>query len=166
MASSVIIEFLSAYDRDKLQNALRGSEWAIESVDTLQQALQRSTCGGISAAICETVLPDGHSWIDLLNELAVIPHPPPLVIAARGGDSRLWAEVLNLGGWDVVATSFAGTDCSTYSTQSGSHRPELCSMPRPTSLETAESRGSAMRVCVITGSSTDCDGAAAMTLQR
>jgi hypothetical protein len=48
--------------------------------------------------ISEGRLSDGHSWKDLLLELQKIECPPPLIVADRLADGRLWAEVLNLRG--------------------------------------------------------------------
>src|SRR6478672_5738061 len=102
MGSPVVLSLLSAWDREAFKEALSDSDWAIVSADTLNEALQQSRGGAVSAAICDCVLADGHSWIDLLNELTALPLSRGLLVAARNVDVRLWAEVLNLGGWDVV----------------------------------------------------------------
>jgi DNA-binding response OmpR family regulator len=36
--------------------------------------------------------------------------PPPLIIADRLADERLWAEALNLGADDLLATPFDATE--------------------------------------------------------
>jgi DNA-binding NtrC family response regulator len=106
MASPTVMAVVSADDREVLKNALRGSSWTMEVTDNLQEALQRTRSGAIGVAICDSVLPDGHSWKDLLNEFHAVPDEPALIIAAREADSRLWAEVINLGGCDVVVKPF------------------------------------------------------------
>ena len=35
-----------------------------------------------------------------------MPLPPKLIVTCRLADERLWAEVLNLGGFDVLAQPF------------------------------------------------------------
>ena len=35
---------------------------------------------------------------------------PNLVVTSRLADDRLWAEVLNLGGWDVLSTPFEAAE--------------------------------------------------------
>ena len=52
--------------------------------------------------VCERNLPDG-GWKDVLEVTASLPSPPPVVVTSRLADEYLWAEVLNLGGWDVLA---------------------------------------------------------------
>jgi hypothetical protein len=52
--------------------------------------------------LCEHALEDG-SWKDVLELAASRPYPPLVIVTARLADERLWAEVLNLGGYDVLA---------------------------------------------------------------
>jgi hypothetical protein len=49
--------------------------------------------------ICERSLPDG-DWKDLLGKT------PRLIVTSDAADEALWAEVLNLGGNDVLAQPF------------------------------------------------------------
>ena len=60
----------------------------------------------MGVVISEVCLSDGHFWKDLLLELQRMEDPPPLVVADRLADERLWAEVLNLGVYDLLATPF------------------------------------------------------------
>jgi len=55
--------------------------------------------------ISDCLLPDGR-WNDLLLDLRRQAVEPLLIVASRLADDRLWAEVLNLGGYDVLAMSF------------------------------------------------------------
>src|SRR5262249_1900637 len=59
----------------------------------------------ISVVICEALLPDG-SWKDLLARMDVAKASPVLVVTSNVADESLWAEVLNLGGYDVLAQPF------------------------------------------------------------
>lgn len=60
---------------------------------------------GIAVVVAEADLPDG-SWKDLLGIAANLPEPPQLVVFSRRADDMLWAEVLNLGGYDVLPVPF------------------------------------------------------------
>ena len=55
--------------------------------------------------LTHATLPDG-SWQEVLRNLEQLPSPPPLLVCSRLADERLWAEVLNLGGWDVLTMPF------------------------------------------------------------
>jgi FixJ family two-component response regulator len=52
--------------------------------------------------ICEAVLPDG-SWRELLDHTLRLPLPPPLIVVAPHADDRLWMDVLNCGGYNLLA---------------------------------------------------------------
>ncbi len=52
--------------------------------------------------LCEQTLPDA-DWKQVLKEIQNMLDPPLLVVTSRVADSGLWAEVLNLGGYDVLA---------------------------------------------------------------
>jgi DNA-binding response OmpR family regulator len=60
-------------------------------------------------AICESDLPDG-SWKDLLAHLADMNRPPLLIVTSRLADEVLWSEVLNLGGYNVLAKPLVETE--------------------------------------------------------
>jgi len=53
-----------------------------------------------SVVLCEA---EDHSWKNVLDKLAEKDGPPRLIVMSRLADERLWAEVLNLGGYDVLA---------------------------------------------------------------
>ena len=55
--------------------------------------------------IVERDLPDGN-WKTLHHRLMQMPFPPKLIVICRLADERLWAEVPNLGGFDVLAQPF------------------------------------------------------------
>jgi DNA-binding response OmpR family regulator len=59
----------------------------------------------IPVVIAERALPLG-DWKDLFTALQLLPHRPLLVVTSRLADEHLWAEVLNLGGHDVLAKPF------------------------------------------------------------
>jgi len=65
--------------------------------------LARRHCPDV--VICEPSLPDG-GWQDLLSDLQSLPRPPMLIVCSLWADDRLWAEVLNIGGYDVLMKPF------------------------------------------------------------
>ena len=70
-----------------------------------EQALAHLADSSISVVICETLLPDG-SWKDLLACMGRVRASSVLVVTSKVADESLWAEVLNLGGYDVLAQPF------------------------------------------------------------
>jgi DNA-binding response OmpR family regulator len=55
--------------------------------------------------LSERRLPDG-DWKAILEVIVRMEEPPQLVVMSKDGDERLWAEVLNLGAWDVLMRPF------------------------------------------------------------
>jgi DNA-binding NtrC family response regulator len=51
-------------------------------------------------------------WKDVLEVTASLPNPPPVIVTSRLADERLWAEVINLGGFDVLAKPLDGQEVS------------------------------------------------------
>jgi hypothetical protein len=43
---------------------------------------------------------------DVLSRLAPTLEPPRVIVVSHHADERLWAEVLSLGGFDLLATPF------------------------------------------------------------
>ena len=65
--------------------------------------LLRDDC--VPVVICNREAAGG-SWRSIIAGLAELPAPPSLIVSSRVADERLWAEVLNLGGYDVLLTPF------------------------------------------------------------
>jgi len=76
---------------------------------TCRRALRRIREGGVQIVLCDRDLPDG-TWVDILGQVADSGDPPLLIVTSRVADERLWAEVLNLGGFDVIAKPFAANE--------------------------------------------------------
>jgi len=79
---------------------------AKSTIGAAKNALQR---GRISIVICEHDLMPG-SWMELLDFAERLPSPPPVIVTSRVADERMWAEVLNLGGYDVLARPFSSEE--------------------------------------------------------
>ena len=74
-------------------------------VDTCTAACSLLKSSYISVIVCATNLPDG-SWRDVLYSTADSAQKPVVVVTSSCADEHLWAEVLNLGGFDVLAQPF------------------------------------------------------------
>jgi DNA-binding response OmpR family regulator len=59
----------------------------------------------VAAVVCDETLPDG-GWQDLLSLAARMDDPPPVLVTSRLADERLWAAVLELGGYDLLRKPF------------------------------------------------------------
>lgn len=88
-------------DGDALQDILLGLGWDFRGSRSIQQTLMAMRDNRVDIIICNEELSDG-CWKDLLAGVGRFQCPPPLVVIAERFDSSLWAEVLNLGGFDVL----------------------------------------------------------------
>lgn len=61
--------------------------------------------GKVDLVICEACL-SGGGWKDVLEIIRNHQSNPKLIVCSRLAGDRLWSEVLNLGGYDVLAKPF------------------------------------------------------------
>jgi DNA-binding NtrC family response regulator len=62
-----------------------------------------------AVVFCDSTLEDG-SWKDVLAQVGTGAGATPLIVTSRLADATLWSEVLNLGGYDVLAKPFLKRD--------------------------------------------------------
>jgi DNA-binding response OmpR family regulator len=93
-------------DHLMLRQALDCARWRVLPVATRRGALDRMRVHPVSVIICESMLEDG-TWRDLLDQNLVGAEGTPLIVTSRLADEYLWSEVLNLGGYDVLAKPFS-----------------------------------------------------------
>jgi DNA-binding response OmpR family regulator len=104
--SIVLAVFPAREDCLALGEILAGSGWRLRASTTLADACRLLHRSSIGSVISECCFPDGRGWKDLLAVVQDMINPPPLIVADRLADERLWAEVLNLGGHDLLAKPF------------------------------------------------------------
>ena len=103
---TVLAVIPGAEDQESLRVILARSTWELRLVSTFQQAQRALDDPAIGVIIADPDLPDGHSWQHIASAAAQLAPPPSVIVASRLGDDRLWAEVLNLGGFDLILKPF------------------------------------------------------------
>jgi len=106
-SSSILVVDPLDSRRSALRNILSASQCKMLEASTYREAISILDDRGIDVIICDTEVVD-ERWQALLDYLQGRTDPPNLVVTSRLADERLWAEVLNLGGYDVLAQPF---DC-------------------------------------------------------
>jgi DNA-binding response OmpR family regulator len=96
-------------------------EWQVATAGSCQEAVSFLRQSTTFVVFCEHSLPDG-SWRLVLDQAANSPVPPLVVVTSRLADDHLWAEVLNLGGFDVLAKPFNEREVRHVMTSAVSHR--------------------------------------------
>jgi DNA-binding response OmpR family regulator len=92
----------SENDRAFLRHLFRQSRWNLFRARNRRHAAEILQGNRVQVVISDCDLP-GFDWRELLDALRAFPQPPLLVVTARLADESLWAEVLNRGGYDVLA---------------------------------------------------------------
>lgn len=102
-ASVVLLVSGRTEDHDSLASIFRGSRWELEGAWTVRGGRKtiRHNPHKIGVVICEHSLPDG-DWRVLLEDTGRTALRPSLVVCSRLADDLLWAEVLNLGAFDLL----------------------------------------------------------------
>jgi DNA-binding NtrC family response regulator len=92
-------------------------EIVIRDILPSSNPIDLSRCASVEAAmpaicathpaivICERDLPDGN-WKAILGACEALSKSPIMLVISRHADENLWAEVLNLGGYDVLLKPF------------------------------------------------------------
>jgi DNA-binding NtrC family response regulator len=110
-----------------------GASMSLSRVNRVEEALPQICATTPSLVICERDLPDG-SWKTILGACEALQRPTCFLVASRQADERLWAEVLNLGGFDVLQKPFKLPEIRQVLdlVDQGRHHPSL-SAPNPES---------------------------------
>ena len=83
--------------------------WQTQRVRSFQEALPLIGQNLTRVVVCERDLSDGN-WKDVLEMAAARKNPPVVIVTFRLADEHLWSEVLNLGGYDVLAKPLDRTE--------------------------------------------------------
>lgn len=92
-------------DAGTLSRMLKPDPIEFEHVSSLQDARQNLGRGLYGAVLTEAYLPDG-DWKDVLGITWELGTCPAVVVTHRFADDRFWAEVLNLGCYDMLVQPF------------------------------------------------------------
>ncbi len=92
-------------DCASLLDILRRSNWKLTRASSPAEASVLMSKQVIPVVLCEPGL-SGGGWEALIEISSRLPRPPRLIVYSWLADERLWGQVLNLGGWDVLAVPF------------------------------------------------------------
>lgn len=92
-------------DRLLLHGIFRDAGWRLLEAPDRRRALDCLGRHPVQVVISEKNGPRWH-WKRLLIDLRRLARPPQLIVTSRTADDHLWAEVLNVGGYDVLPQPF------------------------------------------------------------
>ena len=103
--STVLLVSAQASDYAGLMRILLRPNWNLSVRTTWREALDFLRMHAVPVVICDAES-DVTNWRRILLEAADLPETPCVIVSSRLADERLWAEVLNRGGHDVLCTPF------------------------------------------------------------
>ena len=101
----VLLVSAQSSDGAELQRIMARFSSRVYVRTTWQEGLAFLRRYAVPVVICDAEL-EVTNWRELLTRAGDLPEPPCLIVSSRLADERLWAEVLNLGGYDVLYTPF------------------------------------------------------------
>ena len=109
--TSITVLSISPIETDHLflRNVFSHSNWRVHGVRSRREALAWLRWQHSPVVLCEETLPDS-GWKQVLREIASLRDPPELIVTSRLADDALWAEVLNLGAYDLLMKPFDLTE--------------------------------------------------------
>lgn len=104
---SVLVVTPNRDDADRIRQFLAGSDWIVLHARAWREAASLLAENPVSVVITEDQL-DDCSWRQLRERIGRLAdgRPPCLVVTSAAADDQLWSEVLNLGGYNVLARPF------------------------------------------------------------
>jgi len=102
---TVLAVGLDELDRNELRRIFDSSNWLLYEAKGCEDAGSFLRENPLGVIVCE-YRTDRGCWHNLLDEVSNLEKPPLLVVTSRRADDSLWAEVLNMGGYDVLAQPY------------------------------------------------------------
>jgi len=103
---SVLVASPSSEDHTAVRRIFGTGGWKIYSAGTAEETFRALHRLSVDIVITATEFPEGPTWRDILQEIGEMAEPLPVIITSRLADDRLWAEVLNLGAYDLLVQPF------------------------------------------------------------
>lgn len=150
-SSFIHVLVVSPVDADLviLSNLIGHSAWTFESAANAAEAKSVLRDGHIQVVLCDSQLPDA-DWKKVLEMAQAQPHPPEVIVISRIADEALWAEVLNLGAWDVLLKPFRGKE--VYDMVHNAWRHWTCAHTKQARRKVASEDGASQRAIAIASS--------------
>jgi DNA-binding NtrC family response regulator len=109
MLGKVLFVSPSVEDTDVLSEMLKPLSIPVEHAQDLSRAKSKLGAEKYEVILTEAQLPDG-SWVDVMKVVDDIGVSSTVVVTHPFADARFWADVLERGGYDVLAQPFCCTE--------------------------------------------------------
>jgi DNA-binding NtrC family response regulator len=118
-----VIAFVSNSEADgrTLGQVARLASQSVISFGDVRQARETIRRHDPEIVVCEANAGESGDWRDLLKDAQAA--QLVMLVVSRHADERLWAEVLNLGGFDVLSLPFDGDELTRAVSSALRHSP-------------------------------------------
>ena len=109
-AVSILAALTHESDRKSLEKIVKDANWSVEFAENYDDLARALVVGSFDVVISEADLGDGRDWKCVLDVTQSMRVQVPLIVTDRLGEERLWAEILNLGAYDLLLQPFNSTE--------------------------------------------------------
>jgi DNA-binding response OmpR family regulator len=104
---SVCALLVGEYDDNRLliHQVFRDFGWRLYEARDWKKALEHLNHDAVHVVITRSHCP-GWDWKKVLRNLSRRAQPPQLIVTSSTADEKLWSEVLNCGGYDLLPEPF------------------------------------------------------------
>lgn len=107
-------------DCQLLRGVFQDAGWRLWEAPDRSRALDCLNRHPVEVVISGTEGPRWN-WKKVLHDLRTLARPPQLIVTSRTADENLWAEVLNIGGYDVLPQPFDRDEVERVVAAAGRH---------------------------------------------
>jgi DNA-binding NtrC family response regulator len=90
-----------------LERAISRAEWNVLHMRTYEEALATMVSVLVPVIVCDENAAGGH-WKEVIKSIISSPHPAPVLVASKSHDWRLWVDIIDSGGFDLISKPFDG----------------------------------------------------------
>ena len=88
-------------DVSLIRDSTSARHWSMTHTASVTQGVRLLEQEEFEIVLCDHQLADG-DWSRVLAATEAMPKPPLVIVTSSRADDRLWSDVLNLGGYDVL----------------------------------------------------------------
>ncbi|MEO8658185.1 MAG: hypothetical protein ABI693_06930 [Bryobacteraceae bacterium] len=107
---SMLAALDSGEECESLRAIVSAAGWAFHVAPAFPYGDSISSLASCGVVVCGARFNNGRCWKDVLRETRRLTTPPNVIVADRLADEALWAEVLNLGCYDLLMTPFVAEE--------------------------------------------------------
>ena len=97
-----ILAVVTAEQAARIERIVSHTRWHMRVVDSIHDAVHALRSLPVSVVLCEDRLRDG-TWLDIVRATEHLCPRPQTIVLSGSADPALWEEVINCGGYDLLA---------------------------------------------------------------